>query len=268
MSNEKPSEESLLPEDRLNWEKSNFRHIRFDNEIKSWLQTCAEKAEAPIVRLFIEQLLMHVREDINGERDMDETTEVARIIYDDDSNIKSAVSVSTAWPTVQQKMLKQLQNQIEHEKKSSENAIVSELESYEAMYDGKAYCGFNLCFWDKQDLVLSFEFNAPDYGNLSWGLCRRTDTEISESEVGHIRKLMQEHFVRGGSTQWWPWYAWGSDSEFTDDLHNWSNSPAPWIAIKNGEMVKHFFRLAKKVREIFERSEETKRLLGTRTDPR
>lgn len=264
VSNAEPGEASLLPEDRLNWANANFRHIRFDNEIESWLHACAEKAEAPIVRLFVEQVLTHVREAINGERDMNESDQVADIIRSNGANIESALSVASAWPKVQRELLKKLKTQLDEIFESSSEPIFPKLECDPSILDAKKSSGLKIHFWQDQDLVLKFEFDQANYGNLLWGLFRQTDRDISVPEIEKIKTLMQGQFGTGRSNQWWAWYAWGSDSEFTENLYNWSNSPAPWIGIKNGKMANHLFGLAKKVREIFEGTEENQRLLGPR----
>lgn len=259
LSNNEPSEYGGIGKEKQKQLKDEGNFVQLDyTSIIEWLEDCACKSKALIVRLFIEELAKFIRMNINGELEMSEENEIRNLILDSPQNLESAFHVSIALRSVKEKLLKEFHDDLKQKLKTKG----FELNWDDAMSkEWKRYCGFGVKFGKEQNLYLRFEFDSSGLRGLYWGIAREDDA-IKKDDViwKKINDVMSDQFGSGGETEWWPWWSWIDSKEFNSAFRNWDTSATPWISIKKEELAGKITNLAIQVRDTFEKNNSLKLL--------
>jgi hypothetical protein len=245
LSNSDPSENSITASERKSLETEGTFE-RFDyGKLVDWLQICACKSKAPVVRMFIEELAKFVRSDVSGELDMTEINEVCKVVLKP-GNISPAFHIFKAMDAVKKELLSRFRGDLEHELESSDMKLDWNLEGW------RAYIGFNIIIKGlPQYLNFRFQFEKTGMDGFLWGISRSDKNYHDPVLWTKVNNLM----ARFGSTKsslHWPWYSEEfPGSGFSSEMKNWSNSETPWIKISDGSLVKEITKIAVQVQTAF-----------------
>lgn len=263
LSNNEPSDDGGIRKEKKEELESvgKFIQLRYSIIIE-WLEDCACKSKALIVRLFIEELAKFIRININGELEMSEENEIKSLILASPQNIESAFHVSLVMRSVKETLIRKFYGDL----KEKVEAQGFELVWDEIMSKGWNACaGFGVKFSREQNLYLRFEFVSSGLHSLFWGI-RRESKFIKEDDDlwSKISVVMNNHFGSGSGrpSEWWPWWSWIDKKEFSDAYRNWDSNETPWILINKGELAEKFVDLAVRVHAAFQRHQNLKLLSG------
>lgn len=252
LSNREPSDCSIDSNERKKLEKDG-QYVRRDyGEIIEWLEGCAFKSKALVVRIFIEELTKFIRMNINGELDMSEKKEIQQILLSSTKNIESAFHVIQGVDGIKKELLKKFRDDLEIELNIHGFKLVWD-EEMEKKW--KSCTGFGVTFQAGQDKYLRFEFQYSGLNGLVWGI-RKENEFIKDDPViwNRIRDVFEKRFGQGKSSIWWAWYSRAPDGVLNADMENWGTSASPWVLIRDGGeagLVKRISELAKEVKEAF-----------------
>ena len=258
LSNDEPSDHSGIRKIREN-PANNGKFIRISYfRIIEWLEICACRSKADIVRLFIEELAKFMQIHINGKLEMSEENEIRNLILETPQNIESAFQVMKTITSVKETLL----NKFHDDLKASLDIYDFELVWDPGMYKNwNTQVGFGVKFSKEQRTYLRFAFDNKGLNNFYWGMGNE-DASTEEDEIGSkINSIMTTQFFTGRRTVWYPWWS-RADNQFDSTHTNWDSSEAPWIAIKNDELAKKITTLAVKVYNAFKEKEALPFLLG------
>ncbi len=263
LSNNEPSEYGGIGKEKKKQLENEKKFAQLDYaSIIEWLEDCACKSKALIVRLFIEELAKFIRININGELEMSEENEIKSLILASPQNVESAFHVSLVMRSVKEALLKEFHDGLKNKVEAKGFDLVWD----DAMYrDWTANSGFGIKFSENQNLYLRFEFYGTGLSKLSWGIRRESDS-IEKNDIiwNRVNEVMSAQFSSGSKPEvWWPWWSWiANNTEFGDVYRNWSSSAIPWILINKGELAEKFVDLANRVHRVFEKHESLKLLSG------
>lgn len=261
LSNNEPSDYSGTKKEvfKKTEREGKFKQLGF-SEIIDWLEDCACKSRALIVRLFIEELAKFIRMNVNGELDMSEENEIRNLILASTQNLESAFHVSIALRSVKEKLLKEFREDLNQRLK---------IKGFELIWDDtmstgwKSFSSFNVKFSKEQKFLLRFEFQSPGLGNLDWGIMRESDLIKKDDTIwSKINEVMSCQFGTGKNNSCWPWWSQINKKEFSDDYRNWDSSEVPWVSMKEGELARKIDDLASCVHNAFEMHQSIKLLSG------
>lgn len=261
LSNNEPSDDGGIGKEKKKELENEEKFIQFSySNIIEWLEDCACKSKALIVRLFIEELAKFIRINVNGELDMSEENEIKNLILASPQNIESAFHVSIVMRSIKEKLLKDFHDDLKQK---------LETKSFELIWDNamstgwKSSSGFNVKFSKEHKFLLRFEFQSPGLVNLDWGIVRESDLIKKDDAIWNkINEVMSDQFGTGGNNPWWPWWSQINKKEFSDDYRNWNSSAMPWILINEGKLAEKFVDLAVRVHAAFEMHRSIKLLSG------
>lgn len=254
LSNREPTEESIKRGDRERMEEGGLL-VRDDyDQLIRWLDICAHRSKALVVRVFIEELIKFIRAGVNGEMDMSEENETCGIILNSKENIGSAFQVAGAINAVKKSLLLRFRNTLLAHAQSRGFHIVWD-DSLDR--DWKSNIGFGFKFKAGQSLYLRFQFEGSGLNGLFWGIRREADSvPYDEAQWGSIHTLMQEQFgLAQGRSEWWPWYAGVKSAGLDRDLKNWWMNSRPWEEIMEGGesgLVRKIAEVADRTHQAFE----------------
>lgn len=260
LCNSAPSEGSLSEPRRRELYRDDFLKLVDFHQLEQWLVKVAAPAQALTVRVFIEQLAILIRKNMNGALDMTEQNEIEELIKGDADNLKAVIAISTAWPDIQIKLLEELKKQL------------TKLWQGSMLWDDRmgrmsAYCGFGLKRREGQDFVLSFQFDVPGLNGLYWGVSFHDGKIPSESKAkenaAEIHRIMEGRFGTGEGSEYYAWWDYAGGDSLPQVSRDWTSSTAPWLQIQNGTLAQAITKLADEVYSLFDNQPE---LLNRRTD--
>lgn len=258
LSERDPNKRSLTIERRKELEDDGKFVQRDYGRIIEWLETCACKSKASVVRVFIEELAKFVRTSIKGEIEMSDEREVTSAVLKSSETLGSAFQISKVMDAVKKELLKKFHGDlvIGLENKGLKLADWG-------LNNWQSNTGFNIQFGNsEQNLYLRFEFDKTNLTSFFWGIYGKSNKYHNATVWGEVSALMTAEFYSGKSSKpspWWPWYS-EFDNEFDAEMKNWSISEKPWIMIRDGEMASKIIDLAVRVRDVFIRDHKLNRL--------
>ncbi|ALQ49823.1 PD-(D/E)XK nuclease family protein [Nitrosomonas ureae] len=259
LSNNEPSDHSGAKKEVIKKAVSEEKFVRLNySTIVEWLEDCACKSKALIVRLFIEELAKFIRMSVNGELEMSEENEIRNLILSLPQNIESAFHVSIVLRKVKEKLLKEFHDDLEKKLKDEGFVLVWDDAIWKSGY------GFNVKFNEEQKFLLRFEFQASELGSLDWGIMQE-DGSMKRDDViwNKINEVMSDQFGSSGKkSERFPWWNRINKKEFSDEYRSWSSSAAPWMSIKKEELAGKFFELANRVHKAFVKHHSLELLSG------
>lgn len=249
LSNYDPSGDSGIKDKQEVLEnEGKFIRLNFPVIIE-WLEECACKSKALVVRLFIEELTKFIRSHVNGELEMSEENEIKNIVLASSETLASAFHITSAMTKVKEALLKEFQDSLKEK---------LTIKGYELIWDDamtkgwRRCCGFGVKFSKEHNLYLRFEFEYSGLDCLYWGIRRESDS-IKKIDViwSDINEVMSAQFSPGKIIDWWPWWNWADTKEFSQAYRNWYSSETPWIAIKEKKLADEIVELAIRVHSAF-----------------
>lgn len=221
-----------LSSDDLN---KNVKPITFF-KLERWLSDCALHVEAPAVRCFVDALLKFIREDINGETDVELQTELTENLVASPQNLSAAFLIAQNLRQVKERLWKDFIAQLRQQ--------LLPLGVSVAMNDelrlGSKYASFSLLFREGDDFKLSWEFDTSDYRNLAYGICSvsEPDEKLNKNCFPSIAAAMRHAFpeidANVETTGWWPW--WCHANVGMNVPCNWNMDSDAWtLLLKRGE---------------------------------
>ncbi|PTQ86623.1 PD-(D/E)XK nuclease family protein [Nitrosomonas ureae] len=254
LSNNEPSDSSGINKvkEQLKEFKDEKKFVQLDyTSIIEWLEVCACKSKALIVRLFVEELAKFIRMNINGELEMSEENEIKNLILASPQNIESAFHVSLVMKSVKEALLRVFHDDLKEKVEAKDFEFVWD-EIMSKRWNGNA--GFGVKFSRDQNLYLRFEFGSSGLHNLFWGISRESKFLQKDDELwSKIGEVMNNHFGSGSGrpSERWPWWNWINKKEFDDAYINWDSSEVPWVSIKEGKLAGKIVDLASRVHDAF-----------------
>lgn len=249
LSNYEPSEYSITNVQRDELEKfGKFLTLSYETLIE-WLQDCAYRSKALVVRVYIEELSKFIRMKVNRKLDMSEEEEMKNIILKSKENIESAFHVFKAIKSVKKELLKIFHDDL----KASLKAEGFDLVWDDSMSkDWKSAAGFGVKFSMIQSFYLRFEFQSSGLLALDWGI-RRDESNKDGDFWNNFYEKMNEKFGTGKKNNMWPWWSviHNNNQEFSEEYRNWDSSEKPWIDIQEKKLAAKITNIAKSVRDAF-----------------
>ena len=261
ISDRDPSPDSIKEKSRISLEKQNH-YIRCDyGKVIDWLEVCANKSKALIVRLFAQELIKFIRSSVRGEFDMSEVKETRNVILESSDNLLSAFHISDALHEVKESLL--FESLYPDLKKRLDTHGFQLDWNFEEIKDQKKYAGFSIALVDLADkYLLRFQFDSSKLNSFVWGICREsTSVKYNKTMWENICLVMDTRFGDGESSEDWPWWRSAPDKEFDAGMSNWSTSSKPWIDIQDGKLAIQIEDLACEVSKAF----KVKKLLNLLT---
>lgn len=263
LSNNEPSEYGGIGKEKKKQleDEKNFAQLDYTSVI-GWLEDCACKSKALIVRLFIEELAKFIRMNVNGELEMSEENEIKSLILASPQNVESAFHVSLVMRSVKEALLQEFHDDLRNKTKAKGFELIWD----EAMSKGwRGSPGFGMKFSKEQNLYLRFEFDSSGLHDLYWGIAREHDSVKKDDVIWKkISEVMSDQFGLSGKSVRWPWWSWIDKKEFSDDYRHWDTNETPWILINKGELAEKFVDLAVRVHAAF-KTHESLKLLSVET---
>ena len=254
LCNGDPSTFSITKEKREALEKAgSFIWIDYE-EIIEWLEFCANKAKASVVRMFIEELAKFIRIQINGDLDMSEEKEIRNLIIGSAKNLESAFHVFNSIRSVKEELLKGFYGEL----KQRLNVEGFDLVWDESMSKNwKGYSGFGVKFSKEHNLYLRFEFNSSGLHDLLWGIRRENDSIKDDVAIWSEISAVMNKFGSAGQSEWWPWWNWiDKYQELGQKFRHWDTSETPWAYMlpnkpEESNLAYKITELATRVRNAF-----------------
>jgi hypothetical protein len=246
LSNYDPSNDSGIKDKQKALEnEGKFIRLSFPVIIE-WLEECACKSKALVVRLFIEELAKFIRSNVNGELEMSEENEIKNIVLISSETLASAFHISSAMTKVKEALLKEFHDDLK------EKLAEKGFELIWVLRELKNYSGFGVKFNKEQNLYLCFEFNSSGLNNLLWGIKSEREFKNDDNNIWtQINGLMSNNFGHANRSIWWPWWSYVDRKEFSQAYRNWYSSETPWIAIKEKKLADKIIELAVRVHSAF-----------------
>lgn len=248
LSNYEPSEFSITKVQRDALQNSGqFVTLSYETLIE-WLEDCAHRSKALVVRVYIEELSKFIRMKVNRKLDMSEEEEMKNIILKSKENIESAFHVFKAIKTVKKDLLKIFHDDL----KASLKAEGFDLVWDDSMSrDWKSLAGFGVEFDKIQSCYLRFEFQSSGLLALDWGIRSNEPTTYDVVFWSSFYEKMNEKFGTGKKNIRWPWWSviHNNNQEFSEEYRNWDSSEKPWIAIQEKKLAAKITNIAKSVRD-------------------
>ena len=262
LSNNEPSDDGGIGKEKKEELESvgKFVQLRYSTIIE-WLEDCACKSKALIVRLFIEELAKFIRMNINGELEMSEENEIKNLILESPQNIESAFHVSLVMRSVKETLLKEFHDDLKEKVEAKDFVFVWDKNMFR---DWTANSGFGVKFSANQNLYLRFNFEGSGLNKLFWGIQRENGSIVKNDIIwSKVNEIMSVQFGSSKIEIWWPWWSWiDNNKAFGSVYGNWSSSALPWVLINKGkgELAEKIVDLAIQVRGAFEKENNLKLL--------
>lgn len=259
LSERDPSDESISS-DALAKLAKDKHYIQLDfKSVEDWLQETSAKVEAPRVRTFVEELAAYVKQQINGELDMTEESEIISIVNASDENIAAAANIVKSWDSITSKLMAHFEKKLSPGFKDS-SKVKYKAESNAFLSSGKAHSGFLVeCPNDRQfqDLWIGFRFDRPNFHDFFVGVAIIDRDQSKVADRAHaIHSAMRQEFGGGSSNQYYDWWLWGDSPglKLGNGFRNWALSSEPWVAIKNEKLVDKIVDVSERVFKTLENS--------------
>ncbi len=165
LSNRDPEKTSITPARREELENDGRFVQRNYGEIIDWLDLCACKARAPVVRVFIEELAKFIRTNINGEVEMSDEKEITSAVLKSPATFCPAFQIAKAMDDIKRELLKKFRYDLASGLKEKNLKLTDW-----SVENWRAYEGFNVQFGSReQKLYLRFGFERAGLNRLIMG---------------------------------------------------------------------------------------------------
>jgi hypothetical protein len=263
LCNEAPPEHSIKSEKRLSlFGNHHFVHLTYDIVV-DWLEACAAQSKALVVRVYVEELAKFIRSKIIGEMDMNETTEVTKVMLATDQNLEASFDIIKSINALKEDLMSRFKNQLIAALKNETTISIDQALNWNVAGDSwwnvssaSAYTGFTIWLDTAKfkRVALRFSFEKKNYLSFFWGVtsyaAKRPEPSKEISEA--IFELLKPHFQFGEPrpNDWWTCWAWPSSNAIWKK--NWNSKHSPWIAIKNNKLAFEIIAFAKQIQHLLD----------------
>lgn len=182
--------------------KSNIITITF-YQLRNWLMDCALYVQAPKVKLFVEDLIQYIQEEVNGEIDMTQKQELIELILSNPNNLNSAFLIAQNAAILKTELFKKFIDNLQ--KQTTHLGVKIELDAEIE----KCYSGFQIMFNEKDSFVLRWAFDNPMQKNMYYGI-RRKDSNVPYNAEKYQQIAIQIKGILSSpkTNQDWPAWDW------------------------------------------------------------
>jgi hypothetical protein len=218
-----------------------------------WLEECALHVTALQVRIFINELAQFIRENINGESNMDEQNELTQLILSSPENIRATFLAASSLRNIKIQMWKDFLKEL----RSQLTLLEVNLLNDDDLLDGKKETGFSIIFHSGDRLALRWQFEHSNYGGLCFGIVNHDETEQVKDSVLYpqIRSAMNQCFpyVSEEGTDFWPWWCFVEPNINVPNF--WDMNPDAWLLLQDSDensLAKKVIKIVKNMKEKFD----------------
>ena len=233
---EREASEGSITKERFN-ELASSKNRIWQNYAQNiqWLELCAQRSKALVVRVFIEELIKFIRTDVIGESSMSENQELVNIMIKDE-NFGAAFKMFHAMDSAKKLLVHRFIDDLGralNEKNESFKLIPSQ-ELLSGKYKSHTQFQVNFTELNHQNTFLCFEFEESGLCGLAWGF--QNNDPIESSSEKKLHSLLTEAFCKGYTATQWPWYTGNleyldSDLGKNDQFRHWGREVTPWELI-------------------------------------
>lgn len=223
--------EYTLPQDRA---ADFINHITLLDffTLARWLEDCAACTRAPAVRLFVEALTVFVREQINGELQVENAQELTKLILSDYQSLRAAFQISQQLQAAKRELWHgfeaYLRQQLSH--------LGAQLVFEDTLVDGAPHSKFGIKFSEGDPCGPSWAFNNRNHQALYFGVSAWDHDDIVTMQGEAIRKAMDAFcgLPSSAPTQWWPWWTHTTQAFSANTVHShWNTEPQAWLDLQD-----------------------------------
>lgn len=218
-----------------------------------WLEECALHVTALQVRVFIDELAQFVRENINGESNMDDQSKLTQLILSSPENIRATFLAASSLRNIKIQMWKDFLKEL----RSQLTLLEVNLTNNDGLLDGKKETGFNIIFQPGDRFALRWQFEYSNYKGLCFGIVNLDEVELVKNAVLYpqIRNAMNQCFpyVSEEGTDLWPW--WCCFEPNINVPNYWDMSPDAWLLLQNSDensLAKRVIHIVQHMKEKFD----------------
>ena len=239
LCNEEPSTESISADKRQKLaDEHHFVQTSYD-EIVDWLEVCATKTKALVVRVYVEELVKFIRSAINQEQPMSELIEIEPLLFKSEDSLRTALDIATATRSLKKQLIKKLKDDVYA---LTQSTYVKKIETWWDISSDKKWSSMNFYFHSSllgQEVKLRFEFENKNYNGLFWGIGTGAKHHKPMDKViaSKIFDLMKIYFLDAHTNNHWSYY---SNANIDGIPKDWESNAQIWMAIKNGNLAKSF----------------------------
>lgn len=218
-----------------------------------WLEECALHVTALQVRIFINELAQFIRENINGESNMDEQNELTQLILSSPENIRATFLAARSLRNIKSQMWQDFSDNLLNQLIPLEVSI----EYDTSLLYGKKESGFYVIFHPSDQFFLKWQFEYSNHKGLCFGIARNDEAEQGKDPIRYlqIRNAMNQCFsyVSEEGTDSWPWWCWAESS--MDVPGNWEMNPEAWLLLLNSDensLAKRVIQIVQHMKDRFD----------------
>lgn len=199
--------------------------------LAGWLDECAVLTRAASVRLFVEAVAQFIREQINGEMQLDNGQELTELILRNERNLKGAFYISQHLHEIKRQLWRDFADHLRGELK----VLGTELVFEEELIDGAAHAVIGVRLNPSDRCGLSWAFNKRNHEQLYFGIRVFSEADTKKIDSGKIKQAMDKFCdLPGRTTSWWPWWTFDSRAFTSHPVpSNWVNNPDAWLALQD-----------------------------------
>jgi hypothetical protein len=244
LSNTDPGEHSISQERLESYlGERKFKHLGFD-AVESWLSDCALRIRPANLKVFLEGVVLWVRERVNGRLDMSDTNEIKDVLFQSEHQLEAGLAIAGAWREIAMQLMHTLKEALEernHEQELTVNWVEREAVKEEA--------GFDFILADQSDVRVGFRFEYAGFHHFYFGLMAHQNPDEERRKQLH-EAISQEFGMTGEVTPWWIW--WMSAKRYPmlgERYDSWSSSHHPWWRIQTeaDALASEFFEIAGRI---------------------
>ncbi len=199
--------------------------------LAGWLDECAVLTRAASVRLFVETVAQFIREQVNGEMQLDNGQELTELMLRNEKNLRGAFYISQHLHEVKRQLWRDFADHLRGEL----NALGAELVFDEELIDGAADNVIGVRLNPADRCGPSWAFNKRNHEGLYFGICAFSEADTKRIDSGKIKRAMDKLCdFPGRTTVWWPWWTFDSRAFTSHPVpSNWLNNADAWLGLQD-----------------------------------
>jgi hypothetical protein len=236
LGDENPSEDSITHSEKILKIRKDFISISYKEDIKTWIEKCIKAVyDKPLIRETLRQYVYLINELTNQSNNNKMSEEIVNIVTRDVESYANYRDLIKSKELVNKELISIFKTQLE--RISFDNLEISYFNLNNQIYSGFSLSNISL---KNENLVIAFEFQKNDFGNLIFGFAYINPDEVIEN-IDLLKTIYNNTFQNFKSSKNWPCY-----SKCDKDFNNHS------IEIINGKLVVEFNEIINNLNQVFE----------------
>jgi hypothetical protein len=230
----------------------------FQCDIVEWLRACQAASQSARVSAFIDELSRKLSKEIEGIRDMTETSQLVESVLKSPAHVRAAFDIASAAEEIRGSLVTMLVESLKVSCAAAGWRLISDLSV-------KPGAGLSIDFGSHYPGLFRLQFEHGKFTYLIFGLVDRVKQSKADAILREqISSVLRDSQV--GSGDWWHWFrrAGIEDEVLPVDL-NWNNTAEPWVAIADGTLPGLITKAAQQFKEILDEKGELNRTGVTAT---